>query len=53
MVSQDESLKRELITGPRVDLAEQIEVTRHISHQLDDFIRVITNNPATGSQQSR
>lgn len=42
-VAQNDDVKRQLIAGPRVDLAEQIEVTRHISHELDDFIRTITN----------
>jgi hypothetical protein len=42
-VSQDENLKRQLISGARVDLAENIDVTRHILHELDDFIRLITN----------
>lgn len=42
-VAQDENLKRQLISGPRVDLAENIDVTRHILHELDDFIRLITN----------
>eukprot|EP01135_Chromosphaera_perkinsii_P004699 Nk52_evm10s294 gene=Nk52_evmTU10s294 len=40
-LSRNELQKRALVTGKRVDLAEQIEITRSIYSKLDDFIQAL------------
>eukprot|EP01134_Creolimax_fragrantissima_P007762 CFRG7762T1 len=44
----DDIATRSLITGERVELAQQIELTRHLLMSLDNFIRTISVNSKSG-----